>query len=104
MVRLTQECESAVKYLFPNVTEQAQVKQLLIYECGDNLPLLNSLSPSAYDRIRFAVLKASKGDITSFRKMIDRNKQDWRDTLVGAGFAEDLNAHWNWFSSLASQN
>lgn len=100
MVPLTQACEARVRLLFPAEEEQDEVKRLLVTECGDNLPLYKVPDhlPAGYDRIRFAVLKLAHGDIVRFRKEIETNKRDWRDTLVAAGFAQDIFLHQKWLS------
>ena len=50
-----------------------------------------------WDRIRFAVLKLSAGNLTTLQQEVDGANRDWRDTLVAAGFGESLTAHKNWF-------
>jgi hypothetical protein len=69
--------------------EEAETR--LATECADNLPLTEE-----FERIRFAVLKLSQGNMEKLGQMIDEAKCDWRDVLVTAGFAEDVNAHWSW--------
>jgi hypothetical protein len=52
--------------------------------------------PSGFDRIRFAVLKLSRGDLEQLGREIDGAHHDWRDTLVAAGFGDDIHAHLRW--------
>jgi hypothetical protein len=73
------------------------VSTLLIEECGDNLPLSAPANPAGLERIRFAVLKLSGGDLTRLQQAIDLAKVDWRDVLVAAGFGSDLTAHTSWW-------
>lgn len=68
------------------------VSTLLIEECGDNLPLSKAANPDSIERIRFAVLKLSGGDLNALRRAIDLAKVDWRDVLVAAGFGSDITA------------
>ena len=75
---------------------RATVEQLLIEECGNNLPFLDKESPERLERLRFAALKMSKGDLNELREAIAVAKVDWRDLLVGAGFGNDVNAHLHW--------
>jgi hypothetical protein len=52
--------------------------------------------PSGFDRIRFAVLKLSAGDLVRLGQEIDGAHVDWRDTLMAAGFGQDIHAHLRW--------
>ena len=42
--------------LFPE-SQQAEVAELLIEECGDNLPFADTLGAAGVERVQFAVLK-----------------------------------------------
>ena len=72
------------------------VSILLIEECGDNLTTHPDFV-ELIERIRFAVLKLSCGDLNALGRAIDLAKLDWRDALVAADFANDLNAHKSWW-------
>ena len=65
---------------------------------GRDLPLSGHLQrePASFDRIRFAVLKLSGGDLERLKREIDGAHYDWRDTLMAAGFGEDIHAHLKW--------
>jgi hypothetical protein len=69
------------------------VSSLLTNECGPNL----TKYPELLERIRFAVLKLSNGDLNALQRAIDLAKLDWRDALVSAGFADDIKAHESWW-------
>ena len=69
------------------------VSSLLTDECGLNL----TEYPELLERIRFAVLKLSHGDLNALQRAIDLAKSDWRDALVSAGFADDIKAHESWW-------
>jgi len=69
---------------------------LIRYNCGNTLPLMGSNQPEEYDRIRFAVIKLSKGNLDVLEKVIGQSHSDWRDVLVGAGFGYDCQAHLHW--------
>jgi hypothetical protein len=69
------------------------VSSLLTDECGPNL----TEYPELLERIRFAVLKLSHGDLNALQRAIDLAKSDWRDALVSAGFADDIKAHESWW-------
>ena len=89
---LTTGTEQRVTILFgPNDIEL--VSSLLTDECGPNL----TEYPELLERIRFAVLKLSRGDLNALQRAIDLAKLDWRDALVAAGFADDIRAHESWW-------
>ncbi len=69
---------------------------LLRNHCGHDLPFRNSDSPDALERIRFAALKQSGGDIEKLKRAILLAQTDWRDLLVAADFAHDSEAHKHW--------
>ena len=64
--------------------------EILAVECGNNLPFLEDLSPVELERFRFAALKLSEGRIDLLREAVELAKTDWRDLLVAAGFADDI--------------
>jgi len=69
------------------------VSSLLTEECSSKLTRF----PVLLDRIRYAVLKLSGGDLNELRKAIRIAQQDWRDALVWAGFGQSLTAHESWW-------
>jgi hypothetical protein len=46
--------------------------------------------------ILFRPLKLSNGNFEKLRQAVDLAKIDWRDLLVAAGFANDVEAHKKW--------
>lgn len=87
-----------VALLFPP-DQQETVCAILASECGNNLPFLETLDPIALERFHFAALKLSEGDVERLRTAVNLAKQDWRDLLVAADFANDIEAHKSWFPS-----
>jgi len=73
------------------------VTTLLIQDCGNSLPDWETADPVRLERIRFAVLKLSGGDLNAFQRALDLAKTDWRDALMAAGFGEDPQAHKTWW-------
>ena len=70
---------------------------MIAERCGADLPSTHmGPDPAGFDRIRFAVLKLSHGDLERLRREIDGVHIDWRDTLMAAGFGEDIHAHLQW--------
>lgn len=71
-------------------------RRLLEEECADNLPLIHSPDPESLDRIRFAAIRASGGDLEQLLDMVVLAQVDWRDLLVVAGFGYSTEAHNDW--------
>jgi hypothetical protein len=94
-LQLSLETQKRVEQLFPP-DDWDRVSLLLIEECGENLPLSEGRSDAFFERIRFAVLKLSYGEIAKLNKAIRLAQFDWRDLLVAAGFADDPQAHHSW--------
>ena len=95
MIEVNDETRKRVRATFPEISWD-DVETLLRDQCGDNLPLVDSSYVEMAERIRFAVLKLSGGDLESLNRAVQDAAVDWRDTLVAADFAEDTQAHKNW--------
>ena len=52
------------------------------------------------ERFRFAVLKLCAGNFEKLEQQVQLAKNDWRDLLVSAGFANDIEEHQKWFLSV----
>jgi hypothetical protein len=74
-----------------------QACDLLQTGCGNALPLVSS--DEQIERIRSAVLKMSCGSLTRLIAAIAHAQADWRDTLVGVGFADDARQHLAWLEA-----
>ena len=95
---LTTGIDQRITILFrPNDIELAS--SLLTDECGPNL----TKYPELLERIRFAVLKLSHGDLNALQRAIDLARRDWRDALVAAGFSDDTKAHQSWWPEPATK-
>jgi hypothetical protein len=70
---------------------------LLVTQCGANLPLWRSTDPEGLEHIRFAALKLSHENLAELRRAVDIAQVDWRDVVVAAGFGLDPRAHERWF-------
>jgi hypothetical protein len=97
MTPLTEAVSQKIDALFP-VKDRAAARKLIEENCGADLPMSSHMGPdpSGFDRIRFAVLKLSGGDLTRLEREIADAHVDWRDTLMAAGFGEDIHAHLRW--------
>jgi hypothetical protein len=93
---LTPETARLVERLF-RPEYRVDVSSILERECGDNLPL-SGLPGEArgHERIRFAVLKVSAGDVAKLRDAVEHAKIDWRDVLMWAGFGSSITEHQEW--------
>lgn len=79
--------------------EWNEAERLLVEQCGSNLPFCESADARSLERIRFAALKLSQGELAALRSAVELAQVDWRDLLVAAGFAWDVRAHESWFPS-----
>lgn len=95
MLELSQNTLSKLKLVF-NGADLKEASDLLMSDCGNNLPFCDNDTPEDMERIRFAVLKLSNGTIEDLIKAIILAQTDWRDVLVEAGFADNINAHQLW--------
>jgi hypothetical protein len=93
---LSSETLRRLEALFAGAARQ-EAAELLITRCGANLPLWRETDPTGLERIRFAVLKLSDGDLGELRRAVEIANVDWRDVLVAAGFGHHPHAHELWF-------
>lgn len=98
-VDLTSRTREVIAHLFSPVAGSF-VEQLLVDECADNLPLYKPATPEGLERVRLAVLKISNGNQDKLLEAVLLAKRDWRDVLVWADFANDLDAHTQWAKDL----
>lgn len=95
-VALSPETRRRLDALFRGA-ERTEAAGLLVDQCADNLPLWVNATPSGLERVRFAALKLSGGDLAELRRAVRMAQIDWRDVLVAAGFGNDPRAHEAWF-------
>jgi len=74
----------------------AEATRWLEEECGNSLPFCSNLDEYEMERMRFATIKLSKGNIHKLLEAIDEARMDWRDLLMAADFGFDVNAHEVW--------
>ncbi|MEM9190839.1 MAG: hypothetical protein AAGF12_16765 [Myxococcota bacterium] len=48
------------------------------------------------ERVHLAAIKCSEGSLVKLQAAIDLMNADWRDLLVAANFAHDVDAHLRW--------
>jgi hypothetical protein len=92
---LTDGTRARIRVLFAP-GDHASVERLLVTRCGHDLPLVNDWV-QLVERIRYAVLKLSNGDVGALERHVAVARTDWRDVLVAAGFGHDPLAHLAWY-------
>lgn len=100
MVPLSPRTKQLLAALF-RPAEQEYAAVLLVKRCGNNLPFFEAATPEGLERVRFAVLKLSEGDLDQMRECVQLAETDWRDLLVDAGFADDSEAHLTWWPAVS---
>ncbi len=93
--RLSSRTRQLVEKFF-GPKQVAEAIQWLEDECGNNLPSCNNADEYGMERIRFSVLKLSKGNMQKLLAAIDEARMDWRDLFMAADFGYDVNAHEEW--------
>ena len=95
MIELSEETKSRIVLLFGD-SEQRVAADILRNACGDNIAGVETAYTDLAERIRFAVLKLSKGNWAVLAQQVQGAGVDFRDVLVAAGFGESLEAHLEW--------
>ena len=92
---LSPETLRRLHILFPSRLNRPAA-QLLVSQCGNNLPFCEDADMYQLERIRFAALKCSGGKLALLEKAVKLAQQDWRDLLMAADFGYDAEAHRAW--------
>jgi len=95
MIELSETTKERLEALFPKESWE-EAKLVLEEECGDNVPFCEKNDKYQMERIRFAALKLSDGNIEKLCEAVSMAQVDWRDLLMAAGFGEDIEAHKKW--------
>ena len=74
MIPLSQVTIDCIENLFNTDENCSEVFRVLEFECGDNLPMVETEWTEQAERIRFAVLKLSQGSIQCLYEAIDGAK------------------------------
>ena len=93
-IALSEAAEQRLQLVFAP-EERREARRMLVYECGAGIEQWGS-DPAAYDRLRFAAMKASFGRIEGLRRAIAIAQTDWRDLFMEAGFGHDAREHERW--------
>lgn len=94
-MKLSQATEERLGRVF-GPEQRREAARILTEECGNNLPFCENQDEFGMERIRFAVLKLSAGDLDKLKTWVKDAQRDWRDVLMDAGFGESLSAHLRW--------
>ena len=100
MTAITQNTAKAISALFPAGARNNVISELET-KCSNNIPGCGSWTESQLERIWFAVLKLSKGEMKKLESSIILANTDFRDLLMAADFGSDLEAHNKWFSQIS---
>lgn len=95
MSKLSEATQEKIRQLFPP-EQHEETARLLRDECGNNLPLCEHWDEYGLERVRFAALKLSRGNLPELYHWVNLAKVDWRDVLMAAGFAHSVTAHKEW--------
>jgi len=95
MLPITESTRERLEALFAP-EDRAEAERLLAEECSGNLPFCEDATPESAERIRYAVLKLSRGSLDELRRAIAEAQMDWRDVLMAAGFGCEVEAHLRW--------
>ncbi len=94
-VPLSKDVKQKIAVVFKEL-DRPKASELIRRRCGTSLPMMKTVEIEDFDRIRFAVIKLSRGNVGKLEELIDQANVDWRDILVDAGFADDEKAHLAW--------
>jgi hypothetical protein len=92
--KLSPQTKERVELLF-RPEDQLQATGLLDLQCGYNLPGFKHASEHEFERIRFAALKLSDGNLSKLRQAVELAQLDFRDLLMSAGFG-DVTGYERW--------
>ena len=99
MLQPTERTVAVIHRLFAEA-DHGVVAELLATRCGVNLPLTAAWGDAEFERVWFAVLKLSGGDVGKLHEAVGHAQRDWRDVLVWSGFGNSLEAHHHWVRTL----
>ncbi|MGD8403256.1 MAG: hypothetical protein PVJ21_06325 [Anaerolineales bacterium] len=100
MIPLSPKTAQALEKVFPDLETRQLVADILVNECGEDVPFHQDASPEEMERVRFSVLKLSAGDLDKFDEAVKLANLDWRDLFVAAGFGYDTEGHEKWYQEM----
>lgn len=76
--------------------EASKAANILRSRLGALIAGYRVMSPNDIERLHFAALKISEGELGKLEQAVLLAEADWRDLLMAAGFARDTMAHHTW--------
>ena len=99
MIELTNKTLQLVTKLFQE-NDWLEAIDLLKCECAENLYLHDKTIVDGNERIRFAAIKLSEGNLGKLYCAVDLAQKDWRDLLMISNFEHDINDHEIWANNV----
>ena len=99
MTEITQKTAKIIVTLFSK-NEQSIVIDEIESNCSTNVPGCDNWTNVQLERIWFAVLKLSNGELIRLEASVKLVNTDFRDLLMAADFGYDLEAHNKWYKQL----
>ena len=103
---MTPPLSSRTKQLVENffsANHVAEAVKRLEQDCGNKIPFYEDADEFQMERVRFAVIKLSEGQINKMIHAINEARFDWRDLFMAAGFGHDVNAHEKWAKEILEE-
>ena len=95
---LSDKTKELVQILFPE-DDRKLVENILYTEAADNIPFYEESTPREMERIRFSILKLSKGKLDLLDEALTLAKIDWRDLFTAAKFGQPRD-HIKWYDDI----
>ena len=100
--KLSPRTKQLIETIFDD-QDVGEASQWIEEDCGDNLPFCSGHDEIQMERIRFAALKLSRGNLHKLLRAIEEARMDWRDLLMAADFGTDVQAHDHWARSILGE-
>jgi hypothetical protein len=94
---MTLETKRRLELLF-RPADQAQAIRWLETRCSRDIPGFPNPDEQQLERLHFAALRLSDGDLAALKRSVELAHVDFRDLLTGAGFGS-LHTHETWLPS-----
>jgi hypothetical protein len=101
-VPLSPDTQWLVDHVFKS-EHRAEAARMLEAQCARNLPFSENENAKSLERLRFAAIKISRGDLKRLSHAMREAQMDWRDLLMAADFGLDVKAHCVWLAELRAE-
>lgn len=99
MIEITLRTKLVIAALFPENVRSFVKSELETYS-STNVPGCSHWTGIQLERIWFAVLKLSNGNLSQLESSVKLANSDFRDLLMAASFGHELEAHNKWYKEL----